>query len=136
LSANQGIAEAQFMIGKLFGSSENNNHPDYESAVKWYSKASQQNHILASHNLGVIYLKGLGVEKNCVDAFKLFRKAAELGSSNDQFLVGLILLHSDCVDKNEDLAKEWLVKAAKQGNVDAKSKLKELDGATIIYIKP
>jgi TPR repeat protein len=39
---------------------------DYKQAVKWYRLAAGQGHAGAQNNLGVMYLKGLGVLRNDV----------------------------------------------------------------------
>jgi uncharacterized protein len=136
LSANQGVADAQFMIGEILMTTGKNNPADYNTALNWYKNAANQNHLLAIHNIGVIYYNGDGVEKNCVEAYKWFAKAAELGRSEDQLIVATLLMSNVCVEEDEELAKEWLVKAANQGNIEAKKKLKELNGMKIIFIAP
>ena len=53
---------------------------DYESAVKWYTRASEQNHGRARLNLGKMYYGGKGVSQSYKTAVDLFRDLEDHGS--------------------------------------------------------
>ena len=42
--------------------------PDYAVAAAWYRRAAEQDHAPAQINLGYLYEKGLGVQRNLVQA--------------------------------------------------------------------
>ena len=52
---------------------------DYLEALKWYRQAAEKGHELAQYNLGVMYEKGQGTEKNLREAVKWYRKAGRAG---------------------------------------------------------
>jgi TPR repeat protein len=95
-------------------------HP-FVQAVIWYRKAAERGYGVAIDNLGMMYLKGSGVEANPVRAQQLFREAAEKGTVLAQLHLGQLLLKQDCEE-----AVRWLRKAADQGNPQAKETLKQL----------
>ena len=56
---------------------------NYEAAVKWYTKAAEFGHTHAQHHLGMMYNKGLGVEKNEQTAKKWWGRAAQVHRANE-----------------------------------------------------
>jgi len=52
---------------------------DYAGAGSIFKKLSRDNHPLASHNLAIMYQKGLGMQPDLVEAMKLYSVAAEKG---------------------------------------------------------
>ena len=47
---------------------------DYQNAVEWYTKSSNQGYMLGQKRLADLYLFGKGVEKNYQEALKWFEK--------------------------------------------------------------
>jgi TPR repeat protein len=70
-------------------------------------------------NLGMAYLKGMGVPEDPAEAVHWFRKAAEQGHSRAQTLLGYCYEKGAGVPRNEVKAVEWLRLAADQGAPDA-----------------
>lgn len=66
------------------------------------------------HNMGNLYRKGLGVEKDQKKAFELFLYAAERGHVEDQSNVGVMYMQGQGVEKNYKQAMKWLLKASEQ----------------------
>ncbi len=66
--------------------------------------------------------------KNEEKQFDYFKRRAEEGSDHAQYEVGLRYLTGKGTARDEKLAKEWLAKAAKNGNTQAAKKLTELGG--------
>lgn len=60
------------------------------------------------------------------DLLEWQKKRAEAGSDNAQYELGVRYLTGNGVDKDEKVGMEWLTKAAKSGNFQAKKKLEEL----------
>jgi len=54
---------------------------DYETAVKWYTRAAEQDHIDAQFRLGAMYWSGIGVLRDYKAALKWYTLAAEQGDS-------------------------------------------------------
>lgn len=65
-------------------------------------------------------------DKNDVKQFEFYKRRAEEGSDHAQYELGVRYLNGKGVDKDEKLAREWLGKAAKQGNKEAAAKLAQL----------
>jgi TPR repeat protein len=66
--------------------------------------------------------------KNEEKQFEYFRKRAEEGSDHAQYELGVRYLAGKGVAPDEKLGREWLGKAAKNGNTQATKKLAELGG--------
>ena len=105
---------------------------DYKQAYEWWKKASLKSDVRAIANLGMCYQLGHGVERDSIDAVRLYEKSIKDGnkallnqrtenaakSSFDAMLVG------DCYEKGvgvkKDYAKaaEFYAQAASRGSVD------------------
>lgn len=80
---------------------------------------ADEGNVKAQHNLGAMYLKGLGVERNPVVAAEWFAKAGEQGDIFSQHNLALLYLQGIGVAKDLAQAVFWMRRAACQG--DAKS---------------
>ena len=92
---------------------------EYEKAYIWYKISADNGFAPSQNNLGVMYAKGHGVEKNEKAAFKWYLKAAKQGDDVAQCNVGRFYYYGRGIDKDTDEAKKWLRKASAQGNKDA-----------------
>lgn len=63
---------------------------DYSTAYREWKAAASQGQAEAQYNLGLLYLKGLGVTKDPAEAFRWFHLAADQGQADAQFQVGLM----------------------------------------------
>jgi tetratricopeptide (TPR) repeat protein len=119
-AAEQGYAPAQYLIGLTFSMSgtqylvQNDNksaEANYKEAMDWYLKAANQDYEDAKKNVGFLYSVGAGVSKNCEEAARWYREAAELGSFNAMSDLAHFYL-GDCdkkyVDREE--SDKWLSK--------------------------
>ena len=153
-AAEQGHADSQNMVGRYLEEGWANVTKNEKEAVEWYLKAAEQGHekakkvvanikkreeffdnLVKSANNGVASaqyalaehcLNGDGVAKNEAEAYKWYRKAAEQGQINAQYMVGRYLEEgwgNVCV--NECEAVKWFRKAADQGCDEAKEKMAE-----------
>jgi TPR repeat protein len=66
--------------------------------------------------------------KNEEKQFEYFKKRAEEGSDHAQYELGMRYIAGKGVAPDEKLGREWLAKAAKNGNSQAGKKLTELGG--------
>ena len=69
------------------------------------------------------YYNGDGVEKDYVEAVRLFRKAADNGDPYAMYNLGCCYEAGDGVNKNIAEAVKWYRKAADNGDTDAMCKL-------------
>ena len=87
LKAKSGEAEAQNALGEAYydGKGVTENLPE---AVKWFTKAAEQENAKAEYNLGNCYYYGYGVYENYGEAVKWYTKAAEQGCAEAQNSLG------------------------------------------------
>jgi TPR repeat protein len=76
-SAERGDADAQNALGQMYENSEGVTQ-NYTIAAKWYKKAAEHYPDLGGagqgrNNLGMLYLYGRGVPRDCVQAYMWFR---------------------------------------------------------------
>ncbi len=113
-------ADAGYYLGKLYqygiGVPQ-----DYKKAFAYYSgvAASTSTAIqdrdsinLANVALGIMYVKGLGIEENPETALEYFTKASENGSAKASYYIGQIYENGIGVDKDYEQAMEFYLKAA------------------------
>ncbi|HUO06424.1 MAG TPA: tetratricopeptide repeat protein [Candidatus Binataceae bacterium] len=89
-AADQGDAEAQFRLGRLWEEAKDHPPPNYGKAAVWYRKAAEQGNPDAQTRLGSLYERGRGVMRDDAEAAQWYRKAAEQGNPNAQYRLGLL----------------------------------------------
>jgi hypothetical protein len=99
---------------------------DYLTAYREWSRAAEQGQAEAQYDLGILYLKGLGVAKNPEEAFRWFRLAAEQGQADAQFQAGLMREKGTGVPKDYVQAQVWFARSADRGDSEAEEALAEL----------
>lgn len=109
LSAEQGNADAQFDLAKLY-----EHDKDFENANRWYKKAVRQEHPNAIFSLGYNYLYGHGLEQNYAKALELFKKSAEFDYPPAQNALGKFYQGGLIVEKDYKKAREYFEKAVEQ----------------------
>ena len=67
---------------------------NFETAIKWFKLAAEQEVARAQFNLGLLYYDGLGVLQDDKTAIKWFKLAAEQGDSSSQFNLGTLYYKS------------------------------------------
>ena len=117
-AANSGNVNAQYSLGKM--ALENNNPPDYATAVYWFRIAAESDHLEALELLGAHLFMGLGVPQNAEQAKKWWMKAANRGSAKAQASLGVLFALGNGVEKDLIESYKWLTLAAKNGNEEAK----------------
>jgi TPR repeat protein len=115
LIAEQGNAAALYLLGVYHSGSNEDKQVDIDLALKYYEKAVQQQFYPAINNLADKYENGTGVAKNVKIAFEFYSAAADQGIAASQFSLGLFYLKGLYVEKDEELARDWLKKAEKNG---------------------
>jgi TPR repeat protein len=80
-SANSGIPHAQVTVGWWHMTGEQGFKVDHAEAMKWNLKAYKQGHSEGANNIGELYEKGLGVQKDMEQAKSWYKKASVLGNA-------------------------------------------------------
>ncbi len=70
-----------------------------------------------------MYDEGRGVPQNDVEAAYWFRRAAEQGDADAQFILGALYAEGQVLPQMNGLAVHWYCKAAEQGHVRAQYNL-------------
>ncbi len=119
--------EADFNKGNNFEKQGN-----YKKAIECYEKSAEDNYAGAYTNLGVLYLKGKGVNINYNKAFKYFKIAAEKGDGAAYNNLGVCYTGGYGVDIDYEKALNCYKKAVDLGYEEAKERVKELEN--ILYL--
>ncbi len=92
---------------------------DSSKALELYTSLAEQGDVDAKYNIGVIYLKGIGVKENHALAAKWLQVAAEQDHKHAQWLFGMMHQFGQGVPQNYQLAAAWFMKAALQNQSQA-----------------
>lgn len=87
----------------------------YRGSARWFSQAARGGNALAEFNLGVLYDKGLGVDRNESQAARWYRKAAQQGFADAQYNLASLYEHGLGVAQDRQEAVRWYRAAAEQG---------------------
>ena len=99
------------------------NGKDYTTALRLWTPLANAGDAEAQTELGRLYDRGLGVQKDDLTALAWFRKAAEKGYARAQNAVGSFYASGRGVEKNDSEAVNWYRKAAEQGYAPAQANL-------------
>ena len=117
---------------------------DYGEAKRWYHRGANVGDADAQYNLGEMYRKGQGVERNYAKAMMWYRKAADQGLARAQFALGFLYYKSQefkgrGVPQDYAEAAKWFHRAADQGDADAQCNLGAMyangEGVTQDYVE-
>ena len=90
-------------------------HGYVQYGVAEIKKAARANDLAAQFFLATCYSKGIGVELNNYEAFKLYRKTAERGLSDGQYFLALCYKEGIGVNIDDDKYNYWLDRFNKKG---------------------
>jgi TPR repeat protein len=99
---------------------------DLKRAVGLLRRAAEFEIGDAQHALGVLYLKGRGVERNATEAARWFERAARNGNLAGLVEHAILLFNGEGVAANEELAAKAFRQAAARGNAIAQNRLARL----------
>ena len=114
--AQQGYADAQYNLGRMYGTGQGVIQDDAE-AVRWYLLAAEQGVADAQLNLGAMHGNGEGVPESNEEAVHWYRLAAEQGNAIAQSNLGLKYANGEGVPRDLVLAHLWYNLSAAQGDV-------------------
>ena len=106
-AAEQGDEDSEYMVRVLYSKLE-----DYNNLLKWCKKGIEQNQTNAKYTMGLIFLKGYGVEKNILKAKEWYEKAAEDNDSFSQYRLGRLYFDENEIENDYKQAAYWIEKAA------------------------
>ncbi len=136
--AEQGLADAQFRLGRMYANGDGVPQDDGEM-LWWYKRAAQQGYARAQYELGSVYEAGLRVPQDNALAVKWVRAAAEQNFVQAQFDLGHMYTNGMGVPLDKSEAAEWYRLAAEQGHPAAQASLGVLylrgEGARQDYVQ-
>jgi hypothetical protein len=92
---------------------------DYAAAYRIWTPMAENGDANAQANLGILYLRGLGVSKDIQQAMQLFQTAAAKGNGQAEFQLGLMFAKGVGVQQDYSEAMRWYEMAADQGDAVA-----------------
>lgn len=119
LYAEQGSAEAQYNLGRLYRSDETiPNH--LATAAKWFTAAAQSGHAHAQYELSTAYRMGDGVQQSNAEAARWHLAAARQGHARAQKMLGYHYLKGEA-GFTQDLSESfrWFSEASKGNDLFA-----------------
>jgi chromosome segregation ATPase len=96
--AEQGDAEAQYYVARIYANGMSGVAQDYAQAAGWYQRASAQNYKSATLELAYLYEQGLGVPQDRMRALNMQRAASGLGEDLD-FASKITLAQADAAQQ-------------------------------------
>lgn len=87
----------------------------YSEAVTYYQRAIELGHELAAIDLGLLYVEGMGVAKNPIEAARLFEATANRDYAIPQFCLAAMYLSGLGVPLDPNRAFSLMDRAARQG---------------------
>ncbi|MGC2458637.1 MAG: tetratricopeptide repeat protein [Gallionellaceae bacterium] len=93
---------------------------DYPVALEKFKSLAEQGNAEAQYNLGMMYMRGIGVSQDTKQAMELWTKAADQGNNaNAQFNLGVLYRQGKGVPADDKRAVSYWAKAAEQGHIQA-----------------
>ncbi len=119
-AAGQGLASAQYALGKLLLEDEEVRDP--QEGLRWLGEAAVNGNSYAAYRLGKEYLTGRNTERDTDRAKEYMKQAADAGNQWAQYMLGKL-----CFMDDREQAKHWFTLAAEQGNPYARYFLNRMD---------
>ncbi|MDC2891027.1 DUF4145 domain-containing protein [Psychrosphaera algicola] len=98
---------------------------DYKKAHKYLTHKKAENTVFLFQKLGVLYSSGKACPINSNKAVESFQEAVLLGCNQSMFELGKLYHRGELVNKDDELAQNYLYHAIANGNLDAASFLDE-----------
>jgi hypothetical protein len=131
LAAQHGHHDAQFSLGVMLEQGIGV-QPDPAQAAAWYRRVAQERaHAGAAHNLGVLYVQGLGGPKSGAAARALFEYAVGLGSQDALYSLALLLLRGEGTEPDPLTAATLALVHSRKHPGGSAAKLLEAVGGTL-----
>lgn len=92
---------------------------NYEQALRLWLPLAEKDDADAQYNLGILYQRGLGVEKNPKTAFIWYKRASSNGHTDAMYNLGIMYNKGRVVYRSPKDATKWWKKSAELGNAEA-----------------
>jgi len=115
-AAENGDADAQWCLGRVYYEGRVGNRPDYERAAAWFHKSAEAGNPFGLFHMGIMHEYGLGVQQNFVEAGRFYKRAADMENLDAMYY--LALLHAYGRGFPQDIHKASLLfkRAAESGH--------------------
>lgn len=122
IAARAGVAEAQYQLGILYIENEST----LDEGLDWLRQAAEHAQVDAALALGKIYARGkYSLEPDMHEAARWYRRAAQEGNAQAQYVYALMCLTGSGVERNDKQGMSWLQLAAGRDYLPAVEKLAE-----------
>ncbi|CAG5129534.1 unnamed protein product, partial [Candidula unifasciata] len=116
-AAQAGSGHALGYLGKMHSEGSpvvtQNNH----TALEYFKKSADKKNHIGQTGLGMMYLNGLGVEKDTGKAFRYFSLASDQGSVDAQLQLGIMYFTGNGVRKDYKMAVKYFTMSSQNGHV-------------------
>ena len=92
---------------------------DYQKARSLWAPLAKDNNADAQYNMGLLYMKGLGVKRNPKTAMQWFKKSAYYGNADAAYNLGVIYQTGDGIFPSDKDAVYWWQQAVEVGHVES-----------------
>ena len=89
---------------------------DHARALPLYQKAAAKGHPLANHWAGTYLIRGIGTDRNAVEAARYFLAGARAGVEESMVYLANLYLHGEGLAKDCQRARYWITRATR-GNL-------------------
>ena len=113
-SAEKGYVPAMMNLGYLFEGGKFV-RKNYDDAFHWFNQAADMGIAEAQLQVGGCYHYGLGVSPNLSLAAKYYQLSADHTNFAAMKSLGYLLMNGYGIEKNDEKAKYWLLRAANEG---------------------
>ena len=110
IAAESGDLMSQFLTGRRYLEIE-----DFDNAFPWFKRAAARGHVGALFNLGTMYARGDGVERNHYQSVQCFTLAASKGDAGSLLGLSIAAQYGHGMEQNADEANKLLLTAVKKG---------------------
>ncbi|MEG0594856.1 MAG: tetratricopeptide repeat protein [Christensenella sp.] len=117
---------AQYQLAKIYLADKAADTVKIQIAIAWLTKSAEGENQFAQYALAKLYRDGTHVEKNEIEALRLFTLSAEQDNEYAAYALGKLYLKSDVIAKDVATAVKWLTKSADLGNQFAQYSLGKL----------
>jgi hypothetical protein len=118
-AAHQGDPRAQFSAALIFVNGAGEVKQNYETAFELFNEAAQQGYIPSYPHIGLMLLRGEGIEMDIAKAVAYFRAGAEAGNAKAQQHLAWRYFNGEGVPRDYEQALRWFRAAADQGALEA-----------------
>ncbi|HUT86053.1 MAG TPA: SEL1-like repeat protein [Elusimicrobiales bacterium] len=107
---------AQYKLGYMYRYAKGVDR-DYNQAIGWFGKSSQQGYCPAMFEIGKMYFNGYGVEQNHQKAGQFFEGSSKSGCPSGDYAAGNMFYKGIGISQDYSNAMKWYLQGAKRGNI-------------------